>query len=224
MFNLIHLKETSSTMDFIKNYSNNTAIISDIQTKGRGKDNRVWDSDDKNNLFCSIKINDKNNFAYKYVFLTGFCLVKTLIYFFPNINLNLKWPNDLLLNNQKIAGCLVENDIKNKSVIIGFGLNIDTFPNNTLFPSTSLKNESFIIKKLDFLNKFFHFFDELNNVDFSLIREGWLHYAYNLNKIIYVKINNKEIKGLFKNLDLAGNLILQINDNENLEINIGDIF
>ena len=110
---LIKFKKVKSTNDkaikIIKsNVKRQGIVISDIQTKGRGTMGKRWISV-KGNLFLSIfflinniKINQKQ-FALLNAFLIKNVLTK---YVFKKINI--KWPNDLLIERKKICGILQE--------------------------------------------------------------------------------------------------------------------
>ncbi|MDR0571487.1 MAG: biotin--[acetyl-CoA-carboxylase] ligase [Rickettsiales bacterium] len=224
MFNILYFKKVTSTMDVLNDYPANTLIVADEQTKGRGKADRTWVSQDKKNLYFSFKIEVEGNYVFNYVFIVGIVILETLEYFFKDIKLKLKWPNDLLLNEKKVAGILLERDLTKNLLVIGIGLNINSYPVNTLFKATSLKDEGYIIDKKIFVNKFIDVFGKYNLNNFKIVREKWLSYAYNFKKEIEVKTNNLSIKGIFEDLDNDGSLILKKDDNECIKIFSGDIF
>jgi BirA family biotin operon repressor/biotin-[acetyl-CoA-carboxylase] ligase len=220
-------------MDLIKSYPVNTAIIAKKQTKGRGKQNRVWVSDESENLYMSLSIDvDKrmDNYA-NFIFLTTLAMVKTIEKLTDErINIKIKWPNDILVNNKKVCGILMEIDQQNNILIIGIGLNIDKHPElagNALFRATNLEAEGLLVKKdaivSEFLKNFEFYTEKFDAHSFISIRDEWLTYAYNLGKTIKVKIDSDEMSGIFDGIDLDGSLILDKND-EKFYISSGDIF
>lgn len=231
IYNIIHLQEVESTMDGIKNYGVNTILYSDTQTKGRGKQTRVWDSNANNNLYMSIMI-DSSNKKLNYSnlsFLVAVAMLKSIKSFETNVNIQTKWPNDILINNKKIIGILLENDLLLNHLIIGIGVNIDYFPENTMFNATSLKNEAINITKEELLKIFIKQFDlyledwKING--FENIQQEWLNYAFNYKKEIIVKNNRAEnLSGIFEDFDKEGTLILRMHNNEIKKIYSGDIF
>ena len=213
MFNIINLVKVETLMDEIRKYPSNTILTALEQTKGRGKNNRVWESKQSNNLYFTLSINSCK-FDNYYSFLTGLAILKVLENF--NIkNLKLKWPNDILLNDKKFCGILLE---KNDNLLyIGVGINIDYYPDNVNFKATSLKEEGYMVEKNKLLNNFIEKFTELsqnlNNFGFKIIKNDWLKYAYNLNKNIKIKLNDTEYFGIFKGIDDDGAILLKNNEN-----------
>jgi BirA family biotin operon repressor/biotin-[acetyl-CoA-carboxylase] ligase len=220
MLNVLYFKEVSSTMDVAKEYPFNTVIVAENQTKGRGKTARQWESLDAKNVYLSMKIMVDREDCFNYVFAVGIIVLKTLKYFFQDINLKLKWPNDVLLNDKKIAGILLERDIGNNSLIIGLGLNLNSYPSQTMFRATSLKEEGYLLDKREFLDVFVRTFDNYNFGDFTITRREWTKYAFKLGEEIEVN----GIRGIFEELDVNGRLILRINKNEVVKISSGDVF
>lgn len=233
MFNIINLEEVTSTMDVIKNYPVNTIIVANRQTKGRGKDNRNWISDRSNNLYMtlSIKSNDNKIDYSHYSFLSSITVIETIKSFSKkDINIKSKWPNDVLINNKKFCGILLERDIQKQFLSVGIGINIDNHPdlnNKMIFQPTDLLNEGFIFNKNEVLEKFIKIFEEysnrLLNEGFEWLRKEWLKYAYNLGKEINVKIRDIQIKGIFEDLDEDGTLLIMTEDGI-IRIMSGDIF
>ena len=227
-FTFIHLQEVSSTMDVIKQYENNTVLLADSQTAGRGKTGRKWESPQSNNIYISFKIKDIGENSYCYVFVLSLVILKSIKHFFPQAQLQLKWPNDVLLNEKKIAGTLIERDLTKGELITGTGLNVDFSPENTLFTATNLKQENLIIDKITLVKQVIKEMEQYTNqnINFSSVIQEWLKYGYNLGKTITVKnVDNssKTITGIFKTIDNSGNLILQT-ENKLEKIFVGDVF
>ncbi|MBK9565494.1 MAG: biotin--[acetyl-CoA-carboxylase] ligase [Saprospiraceae bacterium] len=139
--NCIYFKEIDSTninaADLIAKTSppEGTCVITDFQTAGNGQIGRFWHSDAGKNLLISY-IFYPNALKVKEQFLLNIIsslAVYDVVSFFVK-NVKIKWPNDIYVNNKKIAGILVQNTLRNdniKSTVIGMGLNI----NETSFPS-----------------------------------------------------------------------------------------
>ncbi len=226
---IINLEEVDSTMNVVKKYDFNTVLVAEKQNSGKGKGDRIWVSQKSNNIYMSILINandEKINY-FNYSFLSAISVLKTIeILANKNVDLKVKWPNDVLINNKKFCGILLEKD--RDKLVIGIGINIDNYPENTLFKATSLKEEGINLKKEDVINKFVEIFEKFSNKlqstnNFEEIKSIWLNYAYNLGKKIKVSGKN-EIEGIFKDLDSEGTLILEIENGEIYKIVSGDIF
>ena len=135
-----YLKKISSK-DVIKDY---TVVTTNYQTDGRGQMGTIWDSEKAKNLMCSVfkdcfNVLIKNQFYISMI--TSLAIIKTLQSFSVQ-KLRIKWPNDILSENKKICGILIENVIKNKKLeasIIGIGLNVNQTEFKNLPNASSLK-------------------------------------------------------------------------------------
>lgn len=154
------MDKTNSTNEFCinlikNNISTNGIVSAEIQTNGRGRYGNKWISK-KGNIFLSfykkIKLQrDILKYQYKVLKIVKNFLIKKGL---KEQNIQIKDPNDILINNKKICGILVESYKNNKSlfVIAGIGLNLASSPNlkkyRTTFLNKYLKKK---VNKLDFL-------------------------------------------------------------------------
>jgi len=149
--NIIKFNTISSTSDFLKDLSKNktvenfTTVVADLQTKGRGQRNSRWNSEDGENLLFTVYANTKGMrmSLLPYVnFLVALILHKTILNFVKNPQaLKIKWPNDIMSYNSKMAGVLVEHTILKffaDNTFVGIGLNV----NQTEFPKDLKKATS----------------------------------------------------------------------------------
>ncbi len=227
----VDYKETSSTNDELKKYINdakNMVITAQKQTHGRGRLGRTWVSDD-GNLYFSYGIEISPNTLSQIVCLTALSLAKTIKQQLVNVDIKIKWPNDLMINNQKISGIIFEN-IKDNLWCIGIGVNILSAPNldkKTSYQATSLQAQGITLDRIDFLRYYLSNFDKdyeqykING--FSNIKKQWLELAQNLSQTINIASGNKVKTGIFKTIDDNGYLVL-ITDTKEETIIVGDIF
>ena len=212
-------------MNVAKNFKANTIIIAQKQTSGKGKGNRVWNSENNNNLYFSLIIEANNNkLDYSQVSFITSVAMRYAISEFDNKNNSIisKWPNDILINNKKAVGILLEFD--NNKLIIGPGVNINFFPDNVNFNATSLKNEGIIVDKYTLLKRFLANFDylfkEWEQNGFSSIRTKWLKSSYKLHQTIKVG----DIEGIFEDIDNDGTLIVKMANGKYHFVKSGDVF
>lgn len=224
-YDIIEFDCVDSTMNVVKNFSANTIVVAQSQSNGKGKSDRVWSSENNGNLYFSVLLNasdDKLNYS-QLSFLSGLAMREAIASFDIKNSILLKWPNDILINEKKCCGILLEFDLLSKKLVIGIGVNIKTYPINTMFNATALSNESIDVERYnllkEFLNNFNRLFDEWKKYGFSVIREKWLKNCYKLNQ----KIKVNEVEGIFKDLDKDGTLILETKD-KILYVKSGDIF
>ena len=98
--------------------------ISEEQTAGRGRLGKDWYSPDAGNIYMSIRLRNKNPDPLSLI--VGLLISEAMDSVSgQKINAGLKWPNDLLINNKKICGILIESEINgdNNDFIIGIGIN-----------------------------------------------------------------------------------------------------
>lgn len=152
-YNLVTFEEIDSTNLEAKriaktNYLEDFVIWSKSQLAGRGKDNRKWESG-SGNLLLTILLNRNIDIKQQPLisFVAAIAVSETLTQLGRDSNIILdikfKWPNDVLVNNRKIAGILLEsfNIDGVNPLIIGVGININNFPDNIDQLATSLVNE-----------------------------------------------------------------------------------
>ena len=150
-FEIFKFENVTSTNDIainlIKNEQKETGCVyADTQTKGRGTHGREWISG-KGNLFGSIFFPLRN----KYPPFNEFSTINPLIisdvlkHFCKKKNINLKFPNDIFVNEKKICGILQELIVSNsrKFLIIGIGVNIVSNPEiNNKYQATNILSET----------------------------------------------------------------------------------
>ncbi len=205
--------------------TNGDIVIADVQTDGHGRSGRVWESQ-KGNLLASFFV--QSNLPIDNMTFVGFLLAKNIIETLKELCsdkgvFSYKWPNDILLNNKKISGVLIQSKLASgtnicNAIVCGFGINIKNHPNYV--ESTDLFHELQIIAdKNDILfstlQKFEkEYFRHLDNNNMSEI----LQYLKNNSTFVGSEISvhsGQEIKyGICKDIDTKGNLILMNGDKE----------
>lgn len=210
MFKILNFDKVQSTnklaFDLIKDNKaqHQNIIIANEQSSGIGRMNRDWVSQ-RGNLFLSIILQFNDNVRISdYSFLSAICIGKTLEEF--DIKTKFKWPNDIIYQDKKLCGILLQNETINNlnNLVIGIGLNLKSAP------SYAISLEKHDIAREDFLNKLIKNFENYHlkyqQFGFSTIKNLWLKNAFKLNEII--TLSNKQT-GLFKGIDDEGNLILE---------------
>ena len=147
-------------------------------------------------------------------------------------DLKIKWPNDLLLGGKKLSGILLEaaRDTHGRlAVVVGCGINCQHFPDNPLYPATSIKEFGIALEPQDL---FAHLAREMaealriwaGGAGFSIIRREWLDRAVGIGQPIIARMPDAEIHGRFVDIDAEGFLLLQDEHNAILNISAADIF
>ncbi len=123
-----------------------TIVSADFQSGGKGQRGRVWESEAGENLTFSVVLKPKIKIADQYLISASVSLAIVDLMGNHGCHGFVKWPNDIIVNDHKIAGLLIENQIKGNQVeysIAGIGLNVNQVHFNTYrWPATSLKLEN----------------------------------------------------------------------------------
>lgn len=123
-------------------------ISADYQSQGRGQHGSKWQSRPNISLALSMFLRPFNMTVDKQFLFTIWvsqALVDVLSPYLKDSKVKIKWPNDILVNERKIAGILMQNTVRGEkiqSVIIGVGLNVNDSMSQYSFPGTSLMRES----------------------------------------------------------------------------------
>ena len=214
-----------------KNTENGTVIITDNQTLGRGRQSNKWNSTPNKSLTFSIIMypNALPNQINLYSLIAGLTITDCLYEY--NIQAQLKWPNDILINNKKVGGILCESKISGgaiKSMVIGIGLNVNEnvteFPKDLRNIATSLKIESGKQYQLEILlaNILNHLEHRIKSKETKSQLLDWKKRCAHLNQQVTFKSGNKTVNGIFKGLTSTGQAILTI-DNEKVKFDSGEI-
>lgn len=222
-FKYHYVNQVNSTNSYIKNLmpENGLVVYTGFQTAGRGMIDNKWESEPNKNLLCSILIEFDfikiENQAY--INMAVCIALQTVISNLTTINSFIKWPNDLYIENKKIAGILIENTIQGtvlKHTIIGIGININqlVFDNkNAVSLKNILNHELEIVNVLKLLTQEINLmYQILKKGDFMQIVEKYNSLLYKKNESCSFVINNKEVKGIIKSVNNNGSLQVIINN------------
>jgi len=199
--NLIFLPQVNSTnsyaIEMLKNVNlaEGTVVHTADQTNGRGQRGSVWKTEKTSNLTASLVIKPtflelKNQYyLYQISALACYDALAELLDS-SQFDIKIKWPNDILVNNNKIAGILIENNVINTQLswsVIGVGLNVNQTVFDEGFNATSLKvlmDKDFDVNNmLQLVCKHFEkYYLQLKNNKLSLIKEAYLKHFFRLNK------------------------------------------
>ena len=129
-WNYISLGQIKSTNDEARQYciepNQKTIVRAESQTAGRGRRGRKWASG-KGNLYFSMAFEFDLKNVGNLVMISSLSLAQVIEEYNPNARPSLKWPNDVLINNCKLSGILIEKGEGNY-VIMGIGINVATTP------------------------------------------------------------------------------------------------
>ena len=198
------------------------------QTAGRGRRGRSW-LGLPGNLFMSLVVPGSYQDLNHMPFVVSLSLLKVIKGLAPDLDIKLKWPNDVLVAGGKISGILLEKP-ENEYIVLGIGVNIAAAPKNEqelLYPVAGLRDYGIEIDRCRFLELYLKEFDKtmlaLRSAGFEAIRKEWLANAANLGQEIKVNLEHESFQGIFKGLDENGGLLVE-KDGRVEKIYAGDVF
>jgi BirA family biotin operon repressor/biotin-[acetyl-CoA-carboxylase] ligase len=205
-------------------------IVAKTQTAGRGRRGRTWVSE-PGNLYASLLLSDAAsppNIAQ--LSFVGALAVHDAVAEMAaqaGARLTLKWPNDILCEDKKVCGVLLEGE--GADVAVGIGVNCANHPHGAEFPATNLAAFGIAASPE-------HIFQLLSRAmvmrlnqwsrgaGFSATRVDWLKRASGLGQAIRVRLHDRELAGIFEALDERGHLLLRRADGALENIAAGDVF
>ncbi|MBT3216577.1 MAG: biotin--[acetyl-CoA-carboxylase] ligase [Candidatus Marinimicrobia bacterium] len=196
-------------------------VITDHQTRGKGRGKNSWVSSPNNSLTFSVVLKP-NEIPYSSLFSlsAGIAIAKTLQFF--GIQSNLKWPNDILIHQKKVSGILCETKFRASNpsaLVIGIGLNVnekvEDLQTELSESSTSMSIESGMIfqrervmaESLNFLEEYLFKSDE------EIIKE-WAQFCGHIGKNISFRDGKEKMRGKFIGLTNSGAAVVNINGTE----------
>ncbi len=226
-----YFRLTSSTMDeaqylIEKGCPHGLLVVSEEQTNGRGRQKRKWLSPQGLNIYASIVYKPQGMSTTKSIaimFAASVAIVEALSDVGID-NASIKWPNDVMVNDKKIAGVLLETKSESgmlKSAIIGFGINVnmENVPDELSDYATSVMIET--KEKVDramLLSNILYYIENM----ILLIEDGkedrvfelWKKYDITMGKRVRIISSDGEFEGLAEGIDGQGFLIVKTDNGE----------
>ncbi len=184
-------EELDSTNNYIKinasDLEEGSIIVAKKQTSGRGRRENKWKSKAGNLYFSFIlKENSKRESIFKYIVQSSVAIIRTLNMF--SISASIKYPNDCLVGNKKIAGILIESlgSSKLDYVIIGIGININQINfdelNNKAISMKLMANIEYNV--MDVLKQFIENYNNILNCGYQEVFSEYIKNSIVLNMSI----------------------------------------
>lgn len=238
--NIIRLSETASTnKDAMRLALSGEKlplwVSAERQSAGRGRAGRTWVSS-AGNLHASVAlcVTAPPASAGQLALVSGLALYEAVRAVVPpakNICLRLKWPNDLLIGAAKIGGILVESTTARGGseviAVIGFGLNIESSPNDLGREVTSLKaagaktaSDALLETLAQELDLWLERWDDARG--FEAIRSAWMERAGPAGERITINSGQGQVHGTYQGLNETGGLVAEV-EGRRETITFGDV-
>jgi BirA family biotin operon repressor/biotin-[acetyl-CoA-carboxylase] ligase len=201
-------------------------ITARLQSKGRGRRGNSWISE-PGNLFATLLISAPQATAAQLGFAAGLATADAVALYAAADRVNLKWPNDVLLDHRKVAGILLET-VGTDAVAIGIGINLAHHPELTETPAISVNSATGRAVDPDealgnLAARFAAWYGTWRSRGFAVLKPHWLERASGLGRLIRARLADREIEGVFEDLDHDGALLLR-NDTGLIRITAAEVF
>ncbi|MBT8325910.1 MAG: biotin--[acetyl-CoA-carboxylase] ligase [Winogradskyella sp.] len=194
-----------------------TVVVTKDQTEGRGQMGTVWHSEKSKNLMFSVfkDVSFLNVNRQFYISMAVSMGVYTALKKMLIPNLSIKWPNDILSDNKKVAGILIENIIKSNRLtgtIVGVGINVNQLNFENLPDATSLKLltgqtlnlDELLVNVLNSLQVSFH---QLEHGELKDLKARYESLLFGKERLLRFVVNDDtEILGTVKGISGSGKL------------------
>ncbi len=218
-------------------------FVTSEQTAGRGRRRRPWIAPRGNLASSVLEVMDVSPaVAATLGFAAGLALEAVLRRISVEASLrsagsgrlrfSLKWPNDVLAGDKKLAGILLEAEAvagDRLAVVVGIGTNVVAAPEGTPTPATSLSTLGIHIGAEDLFTALSDYWTEFrgtwdNGRGFGEIRKLWLDRAAGLGQTVAVRSGGSSIDGVFDTIDEQGCMIVRTAAGNTVPISAGDVF
>ncbi len=235
---LIHRFATlGSTNDFLKSQAGApefTCAVADEQTAGRGRRDRNWHSSPGEGLYLSVLLLPQISKRISLLSLMSSIAVAETLIERGVSGVDIKWPNDVLVNGRKLCGILVESvgaGTGAPRIIVGIGVNLNhqSFPEELGSTATSLKIETNQATPVDeyrdhLLNKLYEWYLQWQSGEERLILDRWQQLSsYSRGALVTVTLDEEQLQGETVGLNDDGALMLRLSNGSLKTILSGDV-
>ena len=213
-----------------------TAVLADEQLSGRGRGVRSWHSPAGVGVYCSIVLRPKMapRKGQLITLMASVSIVKAIAQR-TGLSPRVKWPNDILINDRKVAGILLESRLSGAQigyVVLGFGINVNNdaadLPEDIRVKASSLLME---LKKpvdrgtlvIEIFSELERIYDSFQRHNFPLILEQWRHYSSTLGQRVRIWQKDKATVGIALDLTEDGGLLLKLEGGKQVVVHAGDV-
>ncbi len=221
-----------STNTFAKSLDapNGTVIFAEEQTLGRGRMQRSWVAEkEKNLLFSIILYPEIEQTKIPLISFVASLAVAKAIRETTKLSTECKWPNDVLVNEKKVCGILLETVSSSKKIIVGIGVNVNqkNFSQELQQKATSLYNE--VKSEIDrgmllikILENFEFWYEQLQK-ESSIIIDEWKKYSTMLGKKIIINEHHSSFEAIAVDIQNDGGLCIKTFSGEERVVYSGDV-
>ncbi len=218
-----------------KGLPGNTWFVAGKQSAGKGRRGNAWLSE-TGNLYSSylarpaVLISELATLPY----LVSLAVRDTFIALgCKSESVQCKWPNDVLINEKKASGILIESNagsgMKCDFIVIGIGLNLKNFPPDARFPATSVLDETSSLVKVTAAFRVLsralqQRIDSWRPNDVGSMIEEWRACGWGIGMRREIRTNNESFFATLEGVDDTGGLSLRLDDGTMRCLYAGEVF
>lgn len=237
---LVYLEETGSTNVDVKKLaeegaSEGTIVVADCQNSGKGRRGRSWNSPPGTSISFSVLLQPKlaPGQAPMITLLMAMAVAKA-VQEVCALETQIKWPNDVVVNQRKICGILTEMSVESDYihyVIVGTGINVnqDQVPEELQASATSLFLEKgrkvlradVLVQVIDSFEEYYEAFLEAG--DLSTLREEYNTLLVSMDREVKVLDPKGEYTGIARGIDDTGELLVELADGTVTQVYAGEV-
>ena len=234
---LVYEPETGSTNDLALEAASNGAkppcvFLADVQTRGRGRFDRVWESRADSSLTFSLLLRPDCPVS-AFPMLTevyGLAVCKT-IREMSGAPALIKWPNDVVIQGRKVCGILTVASADLKDVVIGVGINVKRAEFSDELKEKAISLEEACGKQIDkdellirVNEEFFHLYDRFRiRGDMGMLKEEYRPLLVNIGKQVRITEKDRVYQGTALDIDETGRLLFRLESGEVRALESGEV-
>lgn len=207
-------------------------LSADVQTAGRGRRGRHWESPTGNLAATLLLVTDlPPSEAAQISLVAGLAACDAAQAFAPGADARVKWPNDVLLDGKKVAGVLVESGRTADGrlwLAVGVGLNLARGPDTADRPTTRIADYAQAPSPAEALRRLSGALAARvalwRQDGFPAVSDAWSRAAFGLGGPCEARLFNETVTGVAEGLDPDGALRLRLASGEIRRISAGDVF
>ena len=237
---ILYFPELGSTMDeaarlALEGAEDGTVVIAEVQTAGRGRQGRSWVSRPGNLLLSVLLRPDFSQLPY--VSIIGGIAAARAVRKVAGLSPNIKWPNDLMLDGNKVAGILAESAIEGESVcyaVLGIGINVAHHPEDDegiagiatsvdRVAGKEVERESLLRQLLMELDELYRRLPGPGQEGRSAVVAEWTGLLDTIGRKVTATFRDERLDGVATGVDDTGNLLLRLDSGEVKTLTAGDV-
>jgi len=212
-------------------------LLARVQSAGRGRRGRVWQTGGDNLAATLLLTLDASPLeAAQLGFVAALAVGDMVQAYVPPAMVRLKWPNDVLIEGQKVAGILIESGPAQTGelwVSVGIGVNLASAPANVDHPAIAVadalsadvlrpptQDEALEQLSASFAGRLAQWLDQ----GFGPVRQAWLERAFGMGQPCRARLARQTVEGVAESLDADGALLIRLPDGGLARITAGDVF